>query len=91
MIDDGGASFFPWMGYTPPLALLAQEENVGGVFPLKFPLALKYSTIKRNFECRGGNFLFLPTTLELRARILRRNDGGSLALQSKSEPTPACK
>jgi hypothetical protein len=32
------------MGFSPP-AFLALEENVGGIFPLKIPPTLKYSTI----------------------------------------------
>jgi hypothetical protein len=43
------------MGYIPP-AFLASEEFVGGIFPLKIPPTLKYSTIWRNFVCGGKRF-----------------------------------
>ena len=43
------------MGYIPP-AFLAAEEFVGGIFPLKIPPTLKYSTIWMNFVCGGKKF-----------------------------------
>jgi hypothetical protein len=43
------------MGYIPP-AFLASEEFVGGIFPLKIPPTLKYSTNWRNFVCGGKKF-----------------------------------
>ena len=52
------------MGYIPP-AFWASVEFVGGIFPLKIPPSLKYSTIWRNFVCGGKKFYHKNSTKKI--------------------------